>query len=242
MSSRTAVVIGASSGIGRALCQELSREGWRLAVTARREPMLVELAAELPGECVVRVMDVAHPASAALALEELFGTLKTVDLVVINAGVAGLNKTLDYALDEPILHTNVEGFSALALAAMRFFMAQGHGHLVGVSSIAGIRGLAATPAYGASKAYVSNYLEALRAKAKKTGKPIFVTDIRPGYVDTPMTEGQKNMFWVASPQKAARQMLSAIHRRKRIAYITRRWWLMGVLLRHLPAGLYEKSQ
>ncbi|HEX3045891.1 MAG TPA: SDR family NAD(P)-dependent oxidoreductase, partial [Bacillota bacterium] len=119
------------------------------------------------------------------------------------------------------------------------FLEQGHGVLVGISSIAGIRGNPIAPAYNASKAFVSNYLEGLRCKVKKLPMNIKIVDIRPGFVDTAMAKGDR-LFWVASPQKAAQQIYRCIQQGKEKAYITRRWLLFAWLLKLLPDWLLYK--
>lgn len=133
----------------------------------------------------------------------------------------------------------MNGFCALAVIAFNYFSAQGHGHLVGVSSIGALRGNDIAPAYNASKAFMSNYLEGLRKKAFKGGIPIIVTDIKPGFVDTKMAKGG-NKFWVASPAQAAEQIYSVIQRKKTHAYIIRRWCLIGWLLKFMPNWLYDR--
>ncbi len=116
---------------------------------------------------------------------------------------------------------------------------QGGGSLVGVSSVAGARGHFRAPAYNASKAFLWSYLEGLSAKAGKEKSGVRVTDIRPGFVETPMTEGNKQMFWVASAQKAARQIVQSIEKGHRVAYVTRRWRLAKWVLQALPAWVYR---
>jgi len=111
--------------------------------------------------------------------------------------------------------------------------------LVAISSIAGIRGSRIAPAYNASKAYQINYLEGLRQKATKTKKPIYVTDIRPGFVDTDMAKGE-GQFWAAPKEKAARQIVGIIKKKKGIGYVTKKWWIIAKLLRLIPNGLYKK--
>ncbi|HAE39398.1 MAG TPA: oxidoreductase, partial [Candidatus Riflebacteria bacterium] len=131
------------------------------------------------------------------------------------------------------------GFAAMATAAMKLFIDQGYGHLVGISSIGALRGNRDSPAYNASKAFVSNYLEGLRVKAVRSGLPIYITDILPGFVDTAMAQGP-GLFWVAMPEKAAAQILVAIDKKKRRAYITRRWRLIAWLMQVMPDFLYER--
>ncbi len=133
----------------------------------------------------------------------------------------------------------MSGFAALVNVAMRHFMEKGSGHLVGISSIAALRGGRESPAYNASKAFDSNYLEGLQQKVRKSGLPITITDIKPGFVNTAMAKGD-GIFWAAEPEKAARQIFRTIKRRKRHAYITRRWVLIAWLIKLLPGFIYER--
>lgn len=112
-------------------------------------------------------------------------------------------------------------------------MEQGHGHLAGISSIARFRGSGEGAAYAASKAFVSVYLDGLRDLARKRNVPVTVTELCPGFVDTVMMKADKP-FWVATPEKTAAQILDAIRKGKKCAYITRRWALVACLLRLLP--------
>lgn len=241
---KRAVVVGASSGMGRALARILAREGWAVGLAARRAPELEIIAAELPHGAAVRGMDVSDTGSVADSLQSLIRALGGMDLIVIAAGADHFNPDprapLDPAAAQRVVDVNVSGFRAVADEAYTFFAQQGYGHICGVSSIAGLRGSAAHPAYSASKAFVSNYLESLRLKAVKSGLNIVVTDIRPGNVETPMSAGQPGRFWIASAQQAAEQIYAAIIRKKRTAYVTRRWAVIAALLRALPFSLLKK--
>jgi short-subunit dehydrogenase len=172
-------------------------------------------------------------------LQNLIEEMGGVELIVISSGTGFINPDLDWAKEKRTLDVNVSGFTAMANVAYRHFVQAGHGHLVGISSIAAIRGSAVAPAYSASKAFMSNYLEGLRIRARKASLPIVVTDIQPGFVDTAMAQGQR-LFWVASPRKAARQVYRAIERKAKHAYVTKRWSLIGWLLKVLPDFLYSK--
>src|SRR5688572_27561819 len=152
-STRTAVIVGASSGIGAALAHELSRAGWRLALVARRLDRLAAVRETLAPETIVRGLDVTHPDAAgtfAHLLEELGG----VDLVIIGAGTGHNNPELRWELDADTVTVNVLGFMALAHVAMHHFLTRRRGHLVGITSTAALRGNAAA-AYAASKAFQS---------------------------------------------------------------------------------------
>jgi NAD(P)-dependent dehydrogenase (short-subunit alcohol dehydrogenase family) len=107
-------------------------------------------------------------------------------------------------------------------------------------AIAGLRGSRFNTTYGASKAFQRSYLEGLRVRAHHLRLPITVTDICPGFVDTPMTKGQKGMFWLADAETAARQIAGAIGNKRRLAYITRRWAIIAWIIRHMPNWLLER--
>lgn len=116
---------------------------------------------------------------------------------------------------------------------------QGHGHLVAITSVGGLRGEPMAPAYSATKAFQINYMEALRKKAFKSGSHIAVTDIRPGLVDTAMAKGD-GLFWVMPVEKVAHQIIDAIRKRKSQAYVTKRWHIIAFINRHLPYELYKR--
>jgi len=229
----TAVVIGASSGIGEALARQLAATGWRLGLAARRLDRLEALAREISPSALSRRIDLAAPGPATAALEGLFRDLGGVDLVVISAGTGYLNPDLDWALDRETLDVNVLGFTVVAHAAMRHFIARGRGHLVGITSVGGLRGDADGAAYCGTKAFQSIYLDGLRALAAQKRLPITVTEAQPGFVETAMMKA-KTTFWVASAEAAARAIMAAVHRRAKHAYITRRWGLIAFLFRRLP--------
>ena len=234
--AQKAIIIGATSGIGRELARIMAADGYIVGLTGRRLEMLESLQAELGGNCHIMPMDVARPEEARQGTEALIEQMDGVDIMVINAGIGGRNAA--WALEKQILDINVVGFTAIASLAMAYFKERGGGHIVGVSSVAGSAGFGRYAAYASSKAYMSNYLQALRHRARQTGLNIAVTDIRPGFVETPMTEGNTRMFWVAPVDIATRQIYRAIRRRKRIAYITRRWALFGGMFRIMPDWLF----
>jgi short-subunit dehydrogenase len=159
-----------------------------------------------------------------------------VDVVVISAAVSNVGGALEFAKEREVIRTNVVGFAALVDYSYRYFCERGGGHIVAISSVSGIRGRPCMPAYSASKAFVSNYVEALRCRAKKQKTNVLFTDIRPGYVDTEMlglmSEGKA--FWVCSAENAAKEIARAIMRRKKVAYITRRWGLVAFIMRFIP--------
>ena len=237
--TKNAIIVGATSGIGLALAEQLVARGCQLGITGRRHELLEEFRKKHGEGVCWRCMDVCDPDAATTAFNGLVEELGGVDLVVISAGTGAINSDLVWEPEAKTIATNVYGFAAIATAAMKLFIDQGYGHLAAISSIAALRGSREAPAYNASKAFVSNYLEGLRVKAARSRLPIYVTDILPGFVDTAMAQGE-GLFWVATPHKAAQQILAAIDAKKRRAYITRRWHLIAWLMKYLPDFLYER--
>jgi short-subunit dehydrogenase len=236
---KSAIIIGASSGIGRALAVALSLDGYRVGVVARRTDLLARLQAELTSPCVIRTVDVSRPELAMPLLRELIEELRDVELFIVSAGTGFDNPALEWAPERDTIAVNVLGFAAMVNVAVAHLESRGSGHLVGISSLAALRGNGVAPAYAASKAFVSNYLQGVRYRFKKLKLPIVVTDVQPGFVDTRMAKADR-LFWVSSPQTAARQIAAAIRGRKQRVYITRRWRLIAWLLRVLPDAVYSK--
>jgi short-subunit dehydrogenase len=238
-SPRTAVIVGASSGIGEALARQLHRDGWRLGLMARRVDRLEAIRDALAPDIVIRRLDVSH-ADAAATLRQFLEELGGVDLVIVSAGAGHNNPAMRWELDDEAVSVNVRGFMAVAHVAMHHFLERGRGHLVGISSIAALRGNATAAAYAASKAFQSVYLDGLRELASRSGHAIAVTEVQPGAVDTAMLKPDRPIpalmkrLFVASPDKAARQILRAVRKRKKHAYITKRYALAALLVRFLP--------
>jgi len=234
-----AIVVGASSGIGRAVAIRLAAHGYQVGLAGRRWELLEEVSQSLPQPSWVAALDLRESDAARKRFEQLVTEMDGVDLVVVSSGVGFLDEHERWESVATTLETNTLGFAAIADAAMRHFLAQGRGHLVGISSVAAVRPSSHAPAYYASKAFVSNYLAGLRYHVRKKQLPIHVTDIRPGLVDTAMAQGE-GLFWVAPPEAAAEQIVAAIERRRDVAYVTRRWRLIAILLRSMPDWLYRR--
>jgi short-subunit dehydrogenase len=233
---KSAIIIGASSGIGRALAVTLSLDGYRVGVVPRRTDLLAELQAELAGPCVIRTVDVSQPELAMPLLRELIDELGDVELFIVSAGTGFENAALAWEPERDTITLNVLGFAGMVNVAVAHLETRGSGHLVGISSIAAPRGSRVAPAYNASKAFESNYLQGVRYRFWKLKLPVVVTDVQPGFVDTCMAGGD---FWMASPQKAARQIAAAIRGRRARVYVTRRWRLIAWLLRVVPDAWYS---
>lgn len=171
-------------------------------------------------------------------LQKLVDDLGGLDLLVLSSGTGKINPALDTEIERQTNAVNVTGFTAVADWAINYFDAQEYGHFAAITSVAAIRGSRFAPAYNASKAYQVNYLEGLRQRAFHLKKPVHITDVRPGFVDTNMAAG--NVFWMAPADKAARQIFRAIENKRSVVYITNRWRLVAFLFRLLPGFLFKR--
>lgn len=234
-----AVVIGASSGIGRELARVLASNGYTVGLVARRMSLLCELGRELPTPVFMKAIDVSSPVEAMPLLRALLAEMHDVELFVVGAGTGFINPTFDWEPERETIAVNVLGFAAVVNVAVEHLQTRGAGHLVAISSLAALRGHGGAPAYNASKAFISNYLQGLRHKFSQQKLPIAVTDVRPGFVKTAMAKGD-GLFWVAAPEEAARQIFDAIRKRKKCVYVTKRWRLVAWLLKLIPETLYHK--
>ncbi len=236
---KKAIVIGATSGIGKSITEILIQDNYTVGITGRRAELLQSLKEKNTEKICYSQMDVQDLSSIETICNELVHQLGGLDLLIISAGIGDENKSLDFSIENNVIKTNIQGFTCVADWGMRYFKKQGHGHLVNISSIAGIRGNGEAPSYNATKAFQINYLEGLRLNADKSVAEIIVTDVRPGYVDTDMAKGD-GMFWVASVEKAAQQIFTAIERKKKVVYITKRWRIIGFLFRIIPYSILQK--
>ena len=236
-SKKKAIIVGSSSGIGRALAKKLSSVGYSVCLAGRSPEKLEELQKELPGESVVRKIDVRDARETIHGLRNAIMYSRGLDLMIINAGVLFQNEALQWDREEEMIKVNALGFAAAANAAADYFSQKNAGCIVGISSVASHRGSGRSPAYNASKAFVSNYMEGLRQKSSTT--PVKVIDIRPGFVDTDMVRGRKGLFGIISPEKAADDIYQAIQKGKKIAYVPSWWGFVMGLVKRLPESVYH---
>jgi short-subunit dehydrogenase len=241
----TVLITGASSGIGEALAYRYAAGGARLALCARRAEELgrvAEKVRDLGGEAMCIPVDVTDPAAAADAVRKADRDLGSLDMVIANAGRGDtlLATRLTWEHVAAVVDVNLRGALATLVAAVPVMIAQQSGHLVGVSSLAGVRGLPTSAAYSASKAGLSTFLESLRIDLRPVG--IRVTDVQPGFVATPINEGAPYPMPFRWPvEKAARHIVRRLERGP--AVIAFPWPLMLAtrIARLLPAWLYDRA-
>lgn len=246
MSTPRVFITGASSGIGSALAAHYAAQGASLGLAARRAEQLEALAAELRTRGAKEVfcypLDVTDAAALHAAAEDFMARAGTPDIVVANAGVSAGTLTEcreDLEVIRRILDINVYGMAATFSPFVAAMKERGRGRLVGIASVAGIRGLPGAEAYSASKAAAIGYLESLRLELRASG--VKVVTIAPGYIETPMTAiNPYPMPFMLPATEAARRFARAIERGTSYTVIP---WQMGVvakILRALPNWLYDR--
>lgn len=235
---KKAIIIGGTSGIGKALAELLLEQGYAVGISGVERDDLSGLTAQYSKLATVKYIDCSKE-NCTREIAELAQTIGGLDLLVYSAGIAHMNQDHEFDVQNRANKVNVLGFTEVADWTYRYFQTQGSGHFVGISSIAGLFGFRNAPAYTAAKGYQINYLEALRQRAHRSQLPIYVTDIRPGFVDTEISNDQKR-FWMASPEKAAKQIMHAIQRRRKVVYVTNRWRLMAITIQLIPAWLRSR--
>lgn len=244
-----AIVTGATSGIGRALTLELASRGWSLGITARRAQVLDALADEIrkgrAGRRVeVRALDVMDADAVRATVHDLFAALGDVGLVVANAGIGGNHRvgTGNFARSRDIITTNLIGAMATVDAAVECWRAQpgaGPRRVVGITSVAGFRGLPGSSAYCASKAGLSLYLEAARGEIRSLG--IDVIDIAPGFIDTPLNQDAASRPFLIDPADGARRIADLIDRGvRRTTVPVWPWTAIGWLMRNVPDAAWTR--
>ena len=232
------IIVGATSGIGRKMAELYAAAGNIVGITGRRKELLDEIENMFPDKIKTECFDVTGNENIE-RLKALIQKLGGLDILVYSSGFGDLSKQMDWEIDKPTVDTNVYGFIQITNWAFNYFTRQEYGSMAVISSIAANRGNSWAPAYSASKAFQSNYFEALAIKTKKMKKNIGIICIEPGFVNTNMAKGYKK-FWVVPLEKAARQIITGIEKKKQKVYVSKRWWLVARLMRLTPFWLYKK--
>lgn len=241
---RVVFLTGASSGLGWAMAKEFARRGAAVGLVARRADRLRQLCDEVRsagGNVEYAAADAADRSAIHVALDTLVGRLGPCDVLVANAGVGSSNTATDLNIPgaEAVIRTNLLGPMYAFEAVLPAMLARGNGQLVGISSVAAFKGLPTAAAYCASKAGLSAYLESLRITLRS--KNIAVTTICPGFVKTEMTAKNKKMMWVLEADAAARLMVTAIERRRKVFCFPKRMRGLVWLTKWAPDWVMERA-
>ncbi len=234
--TKRAIVIGASSGIGREVAQLLMKDGWTVGVAARREERLKEF-----GAAAWLQIDVTQD-NATERLRQLIAALGGMDLFFYASGIGKQNRELCEDIELATMQTNALGFTRMIGEAYRYFAEQGSGHIAAISSIAGTKGLGPAPSYSATKAMQNVYLQALEQQAHARGLNIRFTDIRPGFVDTALLSGDFHYPMMLKPEAVARSIVKAIKRHRHICVIDWKYRLLTALWRWIPRCVWRRMK
>ena len=243
---RRGIIVGASDGMGATLAHKLVKEGYTLALIARREEKLSSLCAEIntaadETRALAYVHDVANYDEVPDLLRKIVADLGGLDLVVFMAGVnfpPGLNN-YNFEGDRKMIEVNLIGAMAWLSPVAEMFQNAKAGQIVGISSVAGDRGRIGNPGYNTSKAGLTTYLEALRNRLTRHG--VNVLTVKPGFVKTEMIKAaQGGTPFAISPEQAAEDIYKAMRKRKQLIYTASIWrWIM-LVIQHVPSVIFRR--
>jgi len=235
--NKKAIIIGASSGIGREVALQLLKEGWHIGVAARREEPLQELKDAAPERVEVMTIDVTQE-DAGQRLLMLAEQLGGMDLYFHASGIGKQNRMLSEDIELRTMETNALGFTRTIGTAYRYFANRGEGHIAAITSIAGTKGLGPAPAYSATKAMQSTYLQALEQQARQRGLNIRFTDIRPGFVKTALLDDDFPYPMLMKPEAVARDIVKSIRRGRHVRIIDYRYRGLTFVWRLIPRWIW----
>ena len=232
--NKRAIVIGASSGIGKEVAQLLVKEGWIVGVAARRVELLQDICA-----VETEAIDVTQK-EATVKLRNLIERLGGMDLFFYASGIGKQNRELQENVELATMETNAVGFTRMIGEAYRYFAERGEGHIAAITSIAGTKGLGPAPAYSATKAMQNTYLEALEQLVNAKGLKICFTDIRPGFVDTALLNDDFHYPMMLKPEAVAKDIVKAIHAKKHVRVIDLRYRILTALWQLIPRWIWRR--
>ncbi|MDD3162400.1 MAG: SDR family NAD(P)-dependent oxidoreductase [Bacteroidales bacterium] len=236
--AKRVIIVGATSGIGYEVAKEYVRMGWQVGVSGRRQEVLEQFQATAPDQIKIQSLDVTHE-DAADKLLALIGQLGGMDLFLLSSGIGSQNPNLKPEVEINTARTNVEGFMRMVTTAFNYFKENGGGHLAVISSIAGTKGLGSAPAYSATKRFQNTYIDALAQLSRMQQLHITFTDIRPGFVETPLLK-DRNYPMLMQANCVAAHIISAIARKKRVIVIDYRYAIMVFFWKLIPSCLWER--
>lgn len=236
---KRAIIVGATSGIGKETAKLLLQEGWKIGIAGRRRQALEDLQQEAPQKVTVQTLDVTSD-DAEEQLKMLIEKTGGMDLFLLSSGIGFQNMGLKEDIELNTAHTNVVGFIRMTNVAFLYFKEKGGGHLAAISSIAGTKGLGVAPAYSATKRFQNTYLDALEQLACLQGLNIRFTDIRPGFVKTDLLNDGKHYPMLMKKEEVARQIARGLKRKKRVIIIDWRYRLLVFFWQLIPRRVWKR--
>jgi decaprenylphospho-beta-D-erythro-pentofuranosid-2-ulose 2-reductase len=244
---RRAIIIGASDGLGAALAHRLAREGYSLALLARRQDKLESVCSQInqsvgQQRAYAYVHDVGEYEKVPGLLRRIVAGLGGLDLVIFCSGInypPGGTDKYNFENDRQMIQTNLIGAMAWLSPIAEMFQSARAGQIVGIGSVAGDRGRVGNPGYNSSKAGLATYLEALRNRLTRYG--VNVLTVKPGFIKTAMLKAAHGATpFAITPEKAAEDIWKAIQKRKQVIYTPSLWrWIM-LAIQHTPSFIFRK--
>jgi len=235
------IIIGASSGLGARLAADYARSGWKVGIAARRQKPLEQLKTDYPQQIEYLTLDVTATDATGRFLE-LIRILGGMDVLLYAAGTGFMDTSLDPDMTDATLSVNVIGLARILNAAFNYFRTSANntpGHIAAITSVAGTKGIGVAAAYSASKRFGRTYIDALEQLAHTEHVNIRFTDIRPGFVRTPLLKADKSYPMIMSIDHAAPRIKRAIDRGRRVAVIDGRWKILVALWHLIPGPLWR---
>lgn len=229
--------------MGERVACDFARLGWRVGIAARREDRLKEIKERYPDRIEYLAIDVAAD-DAVDRFYKLIELIDGMDYLLFAAGCGWRNPSLDPSKDDRTIAVNVLGFTRIINAAYKYYKNTANlhrGHIAAITSVAGTKGIGISATYSASKRYQWTYLQAIDQLAHQQHVNVSVTDIRPGFVDTPLLDGREYPLQMSLDYVAPR-LEKAMLRAKRIAVIDSRWAVVTALWKLVPDCLWRRIE
>lgn len=235
------LIMGATSGIGLGVARTLAGAGHVVGVAGRKEPVLEALQKEYPDKVKYEVIDIESP-DAPDRMNALIEAMGGMDSYFHISGIGMANDDLEIDRELKTMATNVTGFTRMIDCAFAYFRDHNgtRGHIAAVTSVAGTKGIGVMAAYSASKRFQQNYLMALEQLVTLQHLHISFSDIRPGWIRTPLLDADEHYAMLMSPDYAVPRIVDAFLRRRRVAVIDWRWNLLVGLWRLVPNALWVR--
>ena len=236
------VIIGASSGLGLKIAMTLAARGWKVGMAARRERPLVTVKNQYPDNVKFAAIDITAP-DAGEKILALIKALGGMDIMLNCAGIGWYNPTLEIEKEQATVKTNVDGFVTVVDTAFNYFATEKRGgQIAAITSVAGTRGIGVAAAYSASKQFENCYLDALDQLSRVHGLGITITDIRPGFIRTPLLDPDTTYPGIMTVEKAVPLIVKAIEQKRRVAYIDWKWGWLVRAWRAIPLYIWRRMK
>lgn len=243
MKSKRIIIIGASSGLGKAITAQFAQKGWKIGIAARRIEVLKELQQQYPQSIIaIQQLDVTASNSKEKLLD-LIEKTGGIDTMLLASGIGAQNPSLDTDIELNTVKTNTLGFTHIIDTAFNYFRSRNNNDIPGqiaiISSIAGTMGLGVAPSYSATKRYQRHYIDALEQLAHLEKVNVTFTDIRPGFVDTPLLNNCRKFPMLMEVEYATKRIVKAIIKHKRVAIIDWRWRIVVAFWHLIPRFIWR---